>query len=470
MLILSRPSVVVLLTSLALASAGCGVTVTGGGSSGAGPSGDGGGGGSSGEGGGGGFSGEAGGPGSNPPGPDPQIPPAFTEITVPLADVLQGRDGVLDIVRLFPDKPAVEQILPVSADTTSITLPFEGAGVLAYSLLGTQGALFESHGATSDCLPSIGQGIPEVLEVPNEFATIQAAIDAAAPGDRVFVHPGTYHEHLRLRSGVRLVGAGAWQTVLDGDGLPENLIDITGAGDVVVRGFTLRNVGQGQGCAQPEDPLLCGGNWYRAAIYGDGHDSFADTLGNPTACAETSIQITQNIIDGNDIGVMFYFHARGVIHNNIFVGNRVAFAGGYLNDYALVASNVFYDNTQLAIAGHSAYLDILNNVVVKSSVGVKEQYPQTGRIRCNVFFDVDNIGELVDFGEEAGNVILDPDFFSPADRDFRLGIDLGAAGLGCPAPGLHNVENASAEPGAFGGAMGGWHMQSITPADIVPGP
>ncbi|MDI1476017.1 hypothetical protein [Polyangium sp. y55x31] len=442
MLIPSRTSFLVLLTSLSLASAACDSGGTGGGVS----------------------------PGDGPgPGPNPPSPELLTEITLPIADILQGRDGVLDIVRHFPDKPAVEEILPVSADTGSLIFPLDGAGALSFSLVGTQGVLFESHGATSYCVPPIGKGMPEVLEVPTEFATIQAAIDAAAPGDRVFVHPGTYHEHLRLRSGVRLVGAGAFQTVLDGDGLPQNLIDFTGAEDVVVRGFTLRNVGQGQGCAQPTDPFVCSGDWYRAAIYGDGHGSSADTIGEPAPCAETSIQITQNIIEDNDVGVMLYFHARGVIHNNIFVGNRVAFAGNHLQDYALLASNVFYDNSQLSIGSQAAFLDILSNIVVKSSFGVDHEFVQTGRIRCNVFFDVDEVGERVVLGEEDGNVIVDPGFLSPADYDFRLGNDLGAAGLGCPLEGLHNVEKASPEPGAFGGAMGGWFMQSIKPEDTVPG-
>ncbi|MDC0746166.1 NosD domain-containing protein [Polyangium mundeleinium] len=436
----SRTSFLILLTSLALASAACDPGGTGGVSPGDGP-----------------------GPVPNPPGPEP-----LTEITLPIADLLHGHDGVLDIVRLFPDQPAVEEILPVSADKSSITLPLAQAGALSFSVLGTQGTLFESHGASSYCLPPIGKGVPEVLEVPTAFATIQAAIDAAAPGDRVYVHPGTYHEHLRLRSGVRLVGAGAFQTILDGDGLLQNLIDFTGAEDVVVRGFTLRNVGQGEGCGQPDDPFACSGDWYRAAIYGDGHGSSADTFGEPGPCAETSIQVTQNIIEGNDIGVMLYFHARGIVHNNLFLGNRVAFAGNHLQDYALLANNVFYDNPQLSIGSQAAYLDILNNIVVKSSFGVDHEAVQTGRIRCNVFFDVDEVGERVVLGKD-GNVILDPAFPSPDDNDFRLGVDLGAAGLGCPIEGLHNMENASPEPGAFGGAMGGWFMQGIKPEDIVPG-
>ena len=35
--------------------------------------------------------------------------------------------------------------------------------------------------------------------VPDDFATIQSAFDAAANGDTILVRPGTYVENLRLR-------------------------------------------------------------------------------------------------------------------------------------------------------------------------------------------------------------------------------------------------------------------------------
>lgn len=78
-----------------------------------------------------------------------------------------------------------------------------------------------------------------VLQVPGTFTTIQAAIDAAAPGDRIEVAAGTYNELIVIAKGLEVVAPdGAAATIIDGQGMG-TVVTISGAVGRL-EGFTIR--------------------------------------------------------------------------------------------------------------------------------------------------------------------------------------------------------------------------------------
>ena len=57
--------------------------------------------------------------------------------------------------------------------------------------------------------------LAKTIEVPKDYQTIQAAINAAQPGDIILVSPGTYKENLTIRKSIELRGADAG-VIIDG--------------------------------------------------------------------------------------------------------------------------------------------------------------------------------------------------------------------------------------------------------------
>jgi nitrous oxidase accessory protein NosD len=291
------------------------------------------------------------------------------------------------------------------------------------------------------------KGPSRVLRVPQDYETLQAAVNAAQAGDTVRVSPGTYFESVRLKSGIRLRGTGAGVTILDGGGKPGKLVDFSGATDVVVEGFTFQNVGTGHECDQYV--TLCGGDWYSSALYADGH-------------WPTSALVTHNVFRNNSIGTMLYFRARAVVRNNIFVRNTHGFVANHFQDVALLANNVFWENTRKSIVSQAAYLDIINNVVARSEVGILHEYVQTGRIRCNLFFqngangaDVHRVPPRFEIGQD-GNLELDPRFQSVEIGNFRPAQGSPLIDAGCFDSLDLDEDGTRQDIGAHGGPLGRW--------------
>ncbi|HBJ38767.1 MAG TPA: hypothetical protein DDZ51_29255 [Planctomycetaceae bacterium] len=93
--------------------------------------------------------------------------------------------------------------------------------------------------------------IAATLSVPQDHPSIQAAIDASAPGDIIFVAPGQYSEQIALKPGITLRSDGddsrgtdglkrAEATVIDGGQKTQGVVMAEGS---TLDGFTVTNVG-----------------------------------------------------------------------------------------------------------------------------------------------------------------------------------------------------------------------------------
>jgi len=360
-----------------------------------------------------------------------------------LGVVIDGlRPGWLVTTSRLSDGNAAVETTQVS-DGSPLTLAGTPEDIFVATVTDGDGKLLASQAMGAPCTLVRSHQ----LRVPADFATIQAAIDAAQPGETVAVAPGTYTESVKLRTGVCLLGSGARSTVLDARGEGRTLVDLTGAPGSVVAGFTMRGVTMPPGCSS--DVFDCSGDWYRAAVYLGGTDWRDPTQDAPAL-------IIGNVFEDNDVGVMLYWRGVAIVRNNVFRGNRSGLVANHFQSHTLVANNVFLANTELAIGNQAAFLDLIENVIAGSELGVRFMYVQTGAIRFNAFF-----GNRMNANEgrftigEDGNIEVDPRFVDPAAGDFHLqpgspAIDAGRSNTTFEPDGTpHDI-------GAYGGPLAAW--------------
>jgi pectin methylesterase-like acyl-CoA thioesterase len=90
-------------------------------------------------------------------------------------------------------------------------------------------------------LPVQVEAAPKTIVVPDDFSTIDAAVQNASAEGTVFVKAGTYHVyHVRIGTSISLIGEGSEKTVIIG--LPYFLAFGTfeiHANDVTISGFNI---------------------------------------------------------------------------------------------------------------------------------------------------------------------------------------------------------------------------------------
>jgi parallel beta-helix repeat protein len=183
---------------------------------------------------------------------------------------------------------------------------------------------------------------------PNNYTTIQKAINAAQSGDTVFVYNGTYKEHIIINKTIDLIGEDKDITIIEGD-LSENLIKIT-ADSVVVKSFTIKKGIIGvyivQSSGQEIKDNIIKNNWEGIGLSQTNNakitkntitDNYFEGI-NPISSSENII--TQNKVNWNLYGILLTESSNNSIYENEIKGNTRGLE-------ALVQSNdneIFHNN------------------------------------------------------------------------------------------------------------------------------
>ncbi|OGC93421.1 MAG: hypothetical protein A2W25_02265 [candidate division Zixibacteria bacterium RBG_16_53_22] len=281
-------------------------------------------------------------------------------------------------------------------------------------------------------LTSFQTGHTRILNVPSDYATIQAGIDEALDGDTVLVAPGEYQEYLQLADKNILLSAsdGPDTTIIQGRCWINGQIDTT----CVIKGFSFISNGS-NGLS-----LLSLGPDAAPVIEADIlHGNFMATAGGAIACWGGNPIIRSNIISNNFatfIGGGICFEnssapctSHAEVTGNIIYNNWAAAAYGsgngggiYLLGDATIKYNLIYDNLASMYysggGGHGGGIarvgssqahktTITNNTIVNNSARIHTSSGIGGGIYLNIQSPLDTLivkNNIIAFNPLGGNV------------------------------------------------------------------
>ena len=88
---------------------------------------------------------------------------------------------------------------------------------------------------------NVAKAEPNTIVVPDDYTTIQEAIDNAAEGDTIYVKKGIYHENIGIAKPISLIGEDRNSTIIDGAPSEGYRVPVSIKCDRVnISGFTLR--------------------------------------------------------------------------------------------------------------------------------------------------------------------------------------------------------------------------------------
>lgn len=248
-----------------------------------------------------------------------------------------------------------------------------------------------------------------VITVPDQYPTIQAAINAAAwTGDTIFVRNGTYYEHIYIDKSLTLVGEDKYATIIDGSGYGSKFLEygavvtITGL-EVNFTNFTVQNAGWADMSGVAVYLHLASFCSINNLVILNSRFGIAPLF------YSRDNTISDNTISDAEIGIVNYNPLPSV--NNKVIGNRISnsSAGIYFNypQGVQVIGNMISNSSRYSYGIHfqSGGSDnkIIGNIVENSDNAIRVDYADENVISENTVSD-NTYGVFVGY-ESSDNIV-----------------------------------------------------------------
>ena len=222
------------------------------------------------------------------------------------------------------------------------------------------------------------------ITVPDDYPTIQEAINNANPGDPIFVSSGTYYENVVVNKSVSLIGESKESTIVEGSGA-ETVI-LVNADKVSVSGFEIRDIA------------------FEWGIWGIvlNHSSNSRISGNVLKATEaisvlggSGNDVANNEVVGLDVSCVFHGIELANSSNNVVVGNFLSHRCHVPLRLRNASENYIGMN---CISGHF----VPTRFIMEKS--------NNNTIACNTMWTFADYERYMDLVDSSGNVIFHNNF------------------------------------------------------------
>lgn len=206
----------------------------------------------------------------------------------------------------------------------------------------------------------------KTIWVPDNFTSIQEAINNASDGDTIFVRADTYYEHLNIGKSISLIGENKENTIIDGS-RNGTVISVT-ADYVSISGLTIQN-----------------GYHIPHVTYGIKVGEWNDGCNNVT--------VSGNIISNNDQGIFLYYSNNDIVTNNTIFNNYRGISI-VLSHNNYIEGNYLFNNEAGVVIGSDANSNVIrdNEICNNSFCGVHVGWSSGNKI----------VGNTLGLNNEAG--------------------------------------------------------------------
>jgi len=258
------------------------------------------------------------------------------------------------------------------------------------------------------------------ITVPDDYATIQKAIDAANPGDTIYVCNRTYYENIFINKTISLVGENPEATIIDASKSNETfgpVVYVFGedAKDIDICNFTIRGSNNAWGVYVT----------FHANAWIENNKITSNSGGILASFSNNNTFVNNTIINNKYEGILFFDSSENTMKNNTISGNAYNFGiigssfnhsidtsnlvNGKLIHYLKNQSDLIINTSGFPNIGYLALINCTNIIVENLNLtnnynGLLLAKTENSTLRNNTF---ENNARGIDIVNSSDNTIRD---------------------------------------------------------------